>query len=152
MAPGTYAVPTPDELALLRDQSMRLNLPNLVERVADQGEAGVAELLRILQEDVRVEPWRKRQDIVEAVCRAFFALGPDAAGALPAVIALADQPHSPLANDYGHRYWWRVAMFRMGRPIEEVVKDDAGQRSEIVKSAERANHPEEAWQRGLCMR
>jgi hypothetical protein len=65
-------------------------------------------LVRILQADVRVEPWRKRQRIVEAVCRAFIRLGPDAAGALPAVLELFGQP-PPLADDSSHRSWWRIA-------------------------------------------
>jgi hypothetical protein len=160
MAPGTFSVPTPDETALLHDQSMRLNLPHLVERLSDQGQAGVPELVRILQADVRVEPWRKRQRIVEAVCRAFIRLGPDAAGALPAVLELFDQPHPPLADDSSHRSWWRIAMVRMGLPIEEVpfppqftAEEIAQGRSDIVRAAERArNHPEWAWDIDQCVR
>jgi hypothetical protein len=160
MAPGTFSVPTPDETALLHDQSMRLNLPHLVERLSDQGQAGVPELVRILQADVRVEPWRKRQGIVEAMCRAFIRLGPDAAGALPAVLDLFDQPHPPLADDSSHRYWWRIAMVRMGLPIEEVpfppqftAKEIAQGRSDTVQAAERArNHPERAWDIDQCVR
>lgn len=160
MAPGTFAVPTADEMALLRDQSMRLNLPRLIERLSDQGEAGVPELVRILQADVRVEPWHKRRYVVEAVCRAFIRLGPDAAGALPDVVALFDQPAQPLAGDYSHMAWWRVAMVRMGRPIDEVPfppkstpEEIAQGRSFIVQAAERArNHPE--WDRdsNKCVR
>ena len=120
MPPGTFAVPTPEELALLRDQPLRLNTPGLVERLADQGKAGVPELVRILQEDVRVEPWNKREAILRAVRRAFIRLGPDAASALPAVIALFDQPHTPLAEVSKEGDLWRVAMVRMGRPIEDV--------------------------------
>jgi hypothetical protein len=140
---------------------MRLNQPHLVERLSDQGQAGVPELVRILQADVRVEPWRKRQHIVEAVCRAFIQLGPDAAGALPAVLALFDQPHPPLADDSSHRSWWRIAMVRMGLPIEEVPfppqfigeAGTAQSRSHIVQAAERArNHPERAWNMDQCVR
>ena len=160
MAPGTFLVPTPDETALLHDQSMRLNLPHLVERLSDQGQAGVPELVRILQADVRVEPWRKREPIVEAVCRAFVRLGPDAAGALPAVLKLFNQPDTPLADDSSHRSWWRIAMVRMGLPIEQVPfppqftgEDTAQRRSDIVQSAELArNHPERAWDMDRCAR
>lgn len=160
MAPGTFSAPTPDETALLHDQSMRLNLPHLVERLSDQGQAGVPELVRILQADVRVESWPKRQSIVEAVCRAFVRLGPDAAGALPAVLELFDQPHSPLADNSSHRSWWRIAMVRMGLPIEAVpfppqftAKEIAQGRSDTVEAAERArNHPERAWDMDQCAR
>jgi hypothetical protein len=109
---------------------------------------------------VRVEPWRKRQGIVEAVCRAFIRLGPDAAGALPAVLELFDQPHPPLADDSSHRSWWRIAMVRMGLPIEQVPfppqftgEDTAQRRSHIVQGAERArNHPERAGHMDQCVR
>jgi hypothetical protein len=150
MPPGTFAVPTPDELALLRDQPLRLNAPGLVERLADQGKAGVPELVRILQEDVRVEPWAKRMWILAAVRRALIRLGPDAAGALPAVIELFDQPDTPLANSSDEMRDWRVAVVRMGRPIEDVpfpprftVEQLAKSRSEIMRCVERArDHPD----------
>lgn len=153
MAPGTFAVSTADEIALLRDQSMRLNLPHLIERLSDQGQAAVPELVRILQADVQVEPWQRRRHVVEAVCRAFIRLGPDAAGALPDVIALFDQPRRPLGGDVSHMSWWGVAMVRMGRAIDEVPfppkstpQDIAQGRSFIVQAAERArNRPE--WDR-----
>jgi hypothetical protein len=109
---------------------------------------------------VRVEPWRKRQRIVEAVCRAFIQLGPDAAGALPAVLALFDRPHQPLADDSSHRSWRRIAMVRVGLPIEQVpfppqftAAEIAQDRSDIVQAAERArNHPERAWDMDQCVR
>lgn len=118
MPPGTFAVSTPDEVALLHNQLLRLKAPGLVRRLADQGKAGVPELLRILQEDARVEPWLVRQRVLAAVRRAFVRLGPDAASALPVVIDLFDEPHSPLGSD--EKRAWRIAMIRMGRPIEDV--------------------------------
>jgi hypothetical protein len=152
MPPGTFAVPTPDELALLHDQPSRLNAPRLVERLADQGKAGVPELVRILQEDVRVEPWAKRQYMVAAVRRALIRLGPDAASALPVVIELFEQPDTPLANNENEMDRWRVAMVLMGRPIEDVpffppprLTDEliAQRRSDIMRSVERArDHPD----------
>jgi hypothetical protein len=142
MPPGTFAMPTPDELALLHDQPLRLNAPGLVQRLADQGKAGVPELVRILQEDVRVEPWSTRKDVLAAVRRALIRLGPDAAGALPAVIELFDQPNTPLANNEDEMDRWRVAMVRMGRPIEDVpfpptftVEQIARGRSDIMRTA-----------------
>ncbi len=142
MPPGTFAMPTPDELALLHDQPLRLNAPGLVQRLADQRKAGVPELVRILQEDVRVEPWSTRKDVLAAVRRALIRLGPDAAGALPAVIELFDQPNTPLANNKDEMDRWRVAMVRMGRPIEDVpfpptftFEQIARGRSDIMRTA-----------------
>jgi hypothetical protein len=146
MPPGTFAAPTPDELALLRDQSLRLNAPGLVERLLlDQGKAGVPELVRILQEDVSVEPWDKRKWILAAVGRTLIRLGPDAASALPVVIELFDQPHTPLANGSKETVAWGVVMVRIGRPIEDVpfppgftVELIAQGRSAIMRSVEHA--------------
>ena len=145
MPPGTFAVSTPDELALLRDQSLRLNAPGLVQRLADQGQAGVPELVRILQEDVRVEPWAKREDILRGIRRALIRLGPDAASALPAVIELFDRRDTPLAQNSKDGDFWRVAMVRMGRPIEDVpfspvhtVEQIPRERARIMRAVEPA--------------
>jgi hypothetical protein len=152
MPPGTFAVPTPDELALLRDQSLRLDAPGLVERLADQGKAGVPELVRILQEDVRVEPWAKRKGVLAAVGRALVRLGPDAASALPVVIALFDQPNTPLGSLSHEMGAWGAVMVRMGRPIEDVpfpprftVEEIAQGRSAIMLSVERLLDSPDWW-------
>jgi hypothetical protein len=144
MPPGTFAVPTPDELALLRDQSLWLNAPGLVERLADQGKAAVPELVRILQEDAR-EPWHKRHWVLRAVRRAFVRLGPDAVGALPVVIELFDQPDTPLANDFSEMFGWRITMVLMGRPVEDVpfpprytAAEIARERSDIMQNVKHA--------------
>src|SRR5262249_16223421 len=98
--------------------------PALVQRLADQGKAGVPELVRILQEEMQVEPWPTRQSVLAAVSRAFVRLGPDAASALPLVIELFDERDSLLAQGSavvaGNADVWRAAMVSMGRPIEEV--------------------------------
>jgi hypothetical protein len=120
MPDGTFAVPTPDELALLHNPLLRLYAPGLVQRLADQGRAGVPELVRILQEDARAEPEARRKGVLRAVRRALIRLGPDAAGALPVVIALLDQPDTPLADNSNEMDEWRIAMVRIGRPIEDV--------------------------------
>jgi hypothetical protein len=136
---------TPDELALLHNPLLRMNAPGRVQRLADQVKAGVPELVRILQEDVRVEPRATRKDVLAAVRRAFIRLGPDAASALPVVIELFDQGDTSLANSSNEMDEWRVAMVRMGRPIEDVpfppwftVEQTAQRRSEIMRRVERA--------------
>lgn len=124
MPPGTFAVPTPDEVALINNPLLRSEAPALVQRLADQGKESVPELVRILQEEMQVEPWPARQAVLGAVSRAFVRLGPDAASALPLVIELFDERESPLAKGYavvaGGADFWRAAMVSMGRPIEQV--------------------------------
>jgi len=142
MPPGTFAVPTPDEVALRHNPVLRS--PGLIERLADQGKAAVPELLRILQEDLRGEPWPSQQAVVTAVRVAFVRLGPDAASALPAVIALFDQPETPLAVSSEQMDKWRIAMVCMGRPIEDVpfpperTAQIARSRSNLMRSVELA--------------
>jgi hypothetical protein len=153
MPPGTFAVSTPDELALLHNPLLRKNAPGLVERLADQGKAGVPELVRILQEDARVEPWATRQDVLAALRRVLIRLGPDAASALPVVIELFDQGETPLANNSKEMDEWRIAMVRMGRPIEDVpfaptltAEQIAKLRSDLMRSVKLArDHPD--WSR-----
>jgi hypothetical protein len=144
LPPGTFAVLTPDESAVLHDQPLRLNAPGLVRRLADQGKACEPELVRILQEDVRAEPSAKRRDMLAAVRQVLIRLGPDAAGALPAIIELFDQPSTPLADNPDEMDRWRVAMVRIGRPIEQVpfpptftVEQIAQGRSDIMQTVKR---------------
>lgn len=121
MPPGTFAVPTPDERALLGNQQLRLVSDALVERLADGGADATPLLSDILQADARVEPWAKRQWVMAAICRAFTRLGPDASAALPVVERLFAQPRSPLMNIWGEAQDWRVAMVRMGKPVETLA-------------------------------
>jgi hypothetical protein len=153
MPDGTFAVPTPDELALLHNPLLRLSAPGLVQRLADQGRAGVPELVRILQEDARAEPEARRKGVLRAVRRALIRLGPDAAGALPVVIALFDQPDTPLNTDSDDMSEWRIAMVRMGRPIDDVasepsltVEQIAQSRSHLMEYVEHI-HGRDAWRR-----
>lgn len=120
MAPGTFAASTPDELTLLSNPLLRMNASGLVQRLADQGQAAVPELVRILQEDVRVEPRKTREDVMAAVRWAFMRLGPDAASALPVVIELYDRGGTLLAYGSTEKAEWRIAMVLMGRPLEDV--------------------------------
>ena len=120
MPPGTFAVPTPDEMALRNNPLLRSEAPAPIQRLADQGKESVPELVRILEDEVQVEPWPKRQGVLAAVRRTFVRLGPDAASALPLVIELFDERNSPLAIGSGEADGWRAAMVSMGRPTEEV--------------------------------
>jgi hypothetical protein len=144
MPPGTFAVSTPDELALLHNPLLRMDAPALVQRLADQGKAGVPELVRILEEDVRVEPQSQRTGVLRAVRRALVRLGPDAASALPVVIELFDHGETPLAVSSKVMDEWRIAMIRMGRPIEDVpfeprltVEQIAQRRADLMRYVQR---------------
>jgi len=121
MPPGTYAELLPEEKALLTDRTLRLRSSALVARLSDQGARAVPLLLNLLNEDVRVEPWAKRQWILADIRRAFSRLGHDAATALPTVERLFDLRHSPLTNSSNDADAWRVAMVRMGKPVDTLT-------------------------------
>ena len=121
MPPGTYAELLPEEKALLADPTLRLRSSALVARLSDQGTRAVPLLLHLLEEDVRVQPWAKRQWILADIRRAFSRLGRDAAPALPTVERLFDLRHSPLTNSSNDADAWRVAMVRMGKPLDTLT-------------------------------
>ena len=121
MPPGTYAELLPEEKALLADPTLRLRSSALVARLSDQGAGAVPLLLNLLNEDVRVQPWAKRQWILADIRRAFSRLGRDAAPALPTVERLFDLRHSPLTNSSNDVDAWRVAMVRMGKPVDTLT-------------------------------
>jgi hypothetical protein len=131
MPPGTYSELLPEEKALLADRGLRLRSSALVARLADQGAGAVPLLLNLLNEDVHVYSWAKRQWIIADIRRAFSRLGRDAAAALPTVERLFDRPRSPLTNSSNDADAWRVAMVRMGKPVEALTFP-AGLRPEIV--------------------
>lgn len=121
MPAGTYAELLPEEKALLADRELRLRSSALVARLADQGSAAVPLLLDLLNEDVRVKSWAKRQWILADIRRAFSRLGRDAAGALPTVERLFEMPRTPLTNSSRDADAWRVAMVRMGKRVETLT-------------------------------
>jgi hypothetical protein len=106
---------------LLADRALRLRSSALVARLSDQGAGAVPWLLNLLAEDVRVQPWAKRQSMLADIRRAFSRLGREAASALPAVEHLFERPHSPLTNSSNDADAWRVAMVRMGKPVETLT-------------------------------
>jgi hypothetical protein len=116
----------------------------LVARLADQGPAAVPRLIQLLTDSVGVEPWSKRQWIIEDIRRALARLGRDAAPALPTVERLFDRPGSPLTNSSDGANDWRVAMVRMGKPVETLTfprnaspESIARDREQIRKQAEK---------------
>jgi hypothetical protein len=120
MPPGTYVELLPEEKTLLADRTLRLRSSALVARLSDQGAGAVPLLLNILNEDVRVQPWAKRQWILADIRRAFSRLGREAATALPTVEQMFDLRQSPLTNAWDDADAWRVAMVRMGKPVDTL--------------------------------
>jgi hypothetical protein len=144
MPAGTFAELLPEEKALLDDPALRLRSSALVARLADQGPAAVPRLVQLLIESVRVQPWAKRQWILADIRRAFSRLGRDAATALPTVERLFDVAGSPLTNSSNDANAWRVAMVRMGKPVETLTfppraspESVARDREQIRKQAEK---------------
>jgi hypothetical protein len=121
MPDGTYAELLLEEKALLADRELRLRSSAVVARLSDLGPGAVPLLLDLLNEDVRVQPWAKRQWILADIRRAFSRLGPDAAGALPTVERLFEMPRSPLTNTSNDADAWRVTMVRMGKRVETLT-------------------------------
>jgi hypothetical protein len=125
---------TPDELALLHNPLLRMNGSGVWRIRAKQAYRSWCVFFK---------------DVLAAVRRALIRLGPDAASALPVVIELFDQGDTSLANSSNEMDERRVAMVRMGRPIEDVpfpprltVEQIARLRSDLRRSVERAHdHP-----------
>ena len=71
MPVGTYAELLPEKQAWLRDRALRLRSSALVARLSDQGADALPLLLNLLTENVRVEPWAKRQWMLADIRRVF---------------------------------------------------------------------------------
>jgi hypothetical protein len=137
MPPGTYAELLPEEQALLANQSLRLRSSALVARLSDQGAKAVPRLVDLLNEDIRVEPsWRSRS-ILDDIRRALSHLGRDAASALPEVERWLDMRHSPLTNTSNDAFAWRVAIVRMGKPVEALTFPSSMSAEIVARDRER---------------
>ncbi len=120
MPKGTFATLTADERHFLGNGKLRAQTTPMLARLADRGTAAVADLLAILESDSKIEPWAKRWQSLEALCRAFTRLGPDAAAALPVVSELVNRERSPLLNTWNNRQDWNFALVRMGRLPDNI--------------------------------
>jgi hypothetical protein len=137
MPPGTYRQLLPEEQALLGDQALRLRSSALVARLSDQGADAVPMLLRLLAEDAGVHSWARRWPMLADIRRALSRLGRDAAAALPTVERLVESPRSPLINSSGDADAWRVAMVRMGKPVESLTFPSSYGADQIARHRER---------------
>jgi hypothetical protein len=137
MPAGTYAELLPEEKALLADRTLRLQSSALVARLSDQGPRAVPLLVDLLDEDVGVQSWAKRHGILDDIRRALSHLGPDAASALPTVDRLFHLRHSPLTNSSDDAFAWRVAMVRMGKPVEALTFPSSMSAEIVARDRER---------------
>jgi hypothetical protein len=135
MPAGTFATPTLEERSLLANQGLRLVSSSLVERLSDAGPSATPLLVRILEEDAKVYEWWKRAPVMDAVCAALTGLGPGAADALPVVERLLEM-RNLIANDSGEMQAWRVAMVRMGRPVDELAFPSHFDAAEVARERE----------------
>jgi hypothetical protein len=124
MPAGTYTTLLPDEAALLADRDVRLRSSVLAGRLSDQGAAALPLIVQLLEEDTRVEPWARRRWMIADLRRALARLGKDGAPALPLVSRLFEARPSPITNTWRDAQNWRVAMVRMGRPVETLPFPD----------------------------
>jgi hypothetical protein len=135
LPPGTFASPSPAELHLLGDPTLRSRAPGLIVRQADRGAAGVPLLLDIIEyhsrawAESRKDPYRRPESgdnrdavTIDAVRIALCRLGPIAASALPRMMSL-DREHEASRVPWGDREW-TFALARMGQPVESFVKPE----------------------------
>lgn len=114
MPEGTFARLSDDERTILGMFEYRRDAGPFIERLADGGPTALRNLVAILQDSARVEPWHARQDLVRGARRGLARLGPAAAPALPTVLRLFGASGSQLTNDSNGSREWRIAMVRMG--------------------------------------
>lgn len=118
---GTYAQPTADEARILADPALRRQAAPFIERLADQGQPGLVQLMQILEAEIASDTqWAIQRPVIRAVRRGLARLGPAAASALPRIEELFARPRNPLANLSQEADEWRFTMARMGKPIDAL--------------------------------
>jgi hypothetical protein len=126
MGPGTYAgnVPLLDEL--VRDARLRQWMPELLQRLADQGKLGAEKLVRVL-EDETPEKAREIKGAIAGLC----LVATDAREFLPRLRALK--------GPYTQRHAWRGLLIALGAPPSEFrhinFPDQAAYEEKLRKEA-----------------
>ena len=100
---------------------MRRQAAPLIERLADQGQPGLTQLMLILESEIAADrQWADQSPVIRAVRRGLARLGLAAASALPRIEELFARPRNPLANLSQEGDEWRIAMARMGKPVDDL--------------------------------
>lgn len=121
LPPGAFAELRPNEARILTDPALRRQAAPFIERLADQGQPGLIQLMRILEDEIASDAqWAVQRPVIRAVRRGLARMGPAAASALPRIRELFGRTRNPLANLWQEGTEWRVAMARMGQPIDDL--------------------------------
>ncbi len=137
---STFADMTEQEWRILKDPALRNEAVAFIERLADLGKPGVEPLRDILEHAVTTMPeWHKRKPTIHAVCRGFARLGTDANEALPQIQSAFEQQRSPITNSANDAFAWRLAMARMGLPIDELPYPTSWNQQAITNMRDKVN-------------
>jgi hypothetical protein len=129
LPPGTFAVPSAKERAILADPDRRTMASGLIVRLADQGAAAVPQLLDLLdyhlaqlmaEREKRYDPTPEHMIVIDRVRMALCRLGPAGASALPRIEALMTK--SPAYADRMDGREWQLMLARIGKPIRDIAK------------------------------
>ncbi len=132
LPPGTFAVPTPKERAILADPDRRTMASGLVVRLADQGTPAVPQLLDLLDYHLAQIPSDRNNQsgptpehmiVIDRVRMALCRLGPAGATALPRIEALMAK--SPDYADRMDGREWQLMLARIGKPVRDIPKPDS---------------------------
>ncbi|KAA5539226.1 hypothetical protein FYK55_25255 [Roseiconus nitratireducens] len=116
---GTFAQPTADEIAIWDLALSSHQAAPFVERLADQGQAAVPQLLAILDQSLD-QRWHDRWHVLKGLRNAFKRLGPEGAQAIPRVQSLLATSNSPLSNSAKDRREWTAALTAMDVAAEDL--------------------------------
>ncbi len=119
LADGTFLEPTEDEQIIWSEALGTDAAAPFVERMADQGEAAIPELMALLDKSLEV-PWHARWKVLRGIREAFKRLGPDGAVAVPRIMLLIQNTPNSLLNSAGDLKEWLIAMYLMGVDAKEL--------------------------------
>jgi len=120
MPEGTFEHPTASERMLWEMSSTQPTLTPFLKRMADQGEAAVPQMLKVIDDRLSAT-WNQRQWPYGALANAFQDMGPVAKAAIPRINALMGRDDSPLTNSSKDVDQWCFALARMGLPVDDIA-------------------------------
>jgi hypothetical protein len=137
MPVGTFAEPTPEEVAIWSDPRLYTEAAPFLERLADTGAPGLTRMAALLREAAAIPSWPQRRPLVRELRRGLARMGRDAAPELPTVLELLDRRNSPLTNTWQESQEWYKTVVLMGLPIERVPFPSSFSPEQIARERER---------------
>ena len=131
LPPGTFAVSSAKERAILADPDRRTIASGLIVRLADQGAPAVPQLLDLLdyhlaqlmaEREKRYAPTPEHMIVIDRVRMALCRLGPAGASALPRIEALMAKSAAYADRMDGRE--WQLMLARIGKPVRDIPKPD----------------------------